>query len=75
MYYSFTDVHMYGSTTNSWEFISNMTIGRHCCFAAVLPYNQLMVVGGITDTDDEVITAKVEFASVREVQSALSQSC
>ena len=41
-----TAVHMYSSTTNSWEIISHMTTGRYECFTAVLPDNQLMVVGG-----------------------------
>ena len=43
-----TAVHMYNSTTNSWEIISHITIGRYQCFAAVVPDNQLMVVGGNT---------------------------
>ena len=43
-----TAVHMYNSTTNSWEIISHMTTGRCDCFTAVLPDNQLMVVGGET---------------------------
>ena len=41
-----TAVHMYNSTTNSWEIISHMTTD---CFTAVLLDNQLMVVGGWTD--------------------------
>jgi hypothetical protein len=43
-----TAVHMYQSTTNSWEVISHMTTPRSECLAAVLPDNQLMVVGGRT---------------------------
>ena len=43
-----TDVYMYNPTTNSWEIISHMTTGRSGCFTAVLPDNQLMVVGGNT---------------------------
>ena len=39
-------VYVYDSTTNSWEIISHMTTGRHDCSTAVLPDNQLMVVGG-----------------------------
>ena len=41
-----TAVYMYNSTTNSWEIISHMTTGRSRCFTAVLPNNQLMVMGG-----------------------------
>ena len=42
-------VYMYNSTANSWEIISHMTTGHWNCFTAVLPDNQLMVVGGTTD--------------------------
>jgi hypothetical protein len=43
-----TAVHMYQPTTNSWEVISHMTTPRTLCFSAVLPDNQLMMVGGRT---------------------------
>ena len=43
-----TAIHMYQPTTNSWEVISHMTIPRERCLAAVLPDNQVMVVGGWT---------------------------
>jgi hypothetical protein len=43
-----TAVHMYQPTTNSWEVISHMTTPRSRCLLAVLPDNQLMVVGGWT---------------------------
>ena len=43
-------VHMYNPTTYSWEPISHMLIPRHQCYAAVIPDNQLMVVGGYSDT-------------------------
>ena len=52
------EVYVYNSATNSWEIISHMRTGRYGCFTAILPDNQLMVVGGrgkVTDT--------VEFAS------------
>ena len=39
-------VYVYNHTTNSWKVISEMKIPRSKCFAAVLPNNQLMVVGG-----------------------------
>ena len=45
-----TAVFIYNSTTNSWEIISYMTTGRCDCFTAALPDNQLMVVGGYTDS-------------------------
>ena len=41
-----TAIHMYNTTTNCWEVISHMTTPRRQCLVAVLPHNQLMVVGG-----------------------------
>ena len=55
-----TAVYEYSSTNNSWEVISHMTTGQHGCFMAVLPNNQLMVVGGGTDRG---YTDTVELAS------------
>ena len=58
-----TAVHIYNSITDSWEIISHMITGRSECFTAVLPDNQLMVVGGTTAsgiTDEDT----VEFANV-----------
>ena len=43
-----TTVHMYQPTTNSWEVISHMIIPRSQYLSALLPDNQLMVVGGLT---------------------------
>ena len=43
-----TAVHMYQPTTDSWEVISHIATPRSGCLAAVLPDNQLMVVGGYT---------------------------
>ena len=45
-----TGVHVYDATTNSWQIISHMTTPRSKCIAAILPDNQLMVIGGRTDT-------------------------
>ena len=58
-------VYMYNSAANSWEIISHMKAARYDCFTAVLPDNQLMVVGGFMtlDTGENTID-KVEFASV-----------
>jgi hypothetical protein len=53
---------MYNPTTDSWEVISHMGTPRYNCIAAVLPNNQLMVVGGFTGGILE--TDSVEFASV-----------
>ena len=40
-------VRMYDPATNSWTTISHMSVARSYCFAAVLPDNQLVVVGGV----------------------------
>ena len=58
-----TAVHMYQPTTNSWEVISQMTTPRRECLAAVLPDNQLMVVGGGT-SDKTKKCDSVEFGTV-----------
>ena len=41
-----TAINMYNTTTDSWEVISHMATARHQCLVAVLPHNELMVVGG-----------------------------
>ena len=56
-----TAIHMYNTATNSWEVISHMTTPRSHCSVAVLPHNELMVVGGLT-LDGE--TDSVEIASI-----------
>ena len=58
-----TAVYMYSSATNSWGIISHMMIGRCDCIAAVLPDNQLVVVGGCTG-DKLTVTTTAEFASL-----------
>jgi hypothetical protein len=58
-----TVVYMYNQATNSWNVISHMTTARKACFAAVLPNNQLMVVGGLTGIHDRW-TNSVEFGSL-----------
>ena len=55
-----TAIHMYDTTTNSWKVISHMTTPRYRCLVAILPHNQLMVVGGRTAGDG---TNSVEIAS------------
>jgi serine/threonine protein kinase len=57
-----TAVHTYQPTTNSWKIISHMTTPRSECLAAVLPDNQLMVVGGRTTSDQ--LCNSVEFGTV-----------
>ena len=56
-----TAIHMYNTTTNSWEVISDITTPRSQCLVAVLPHNELMVVGGYTPNGE---TDSVEIASI-----------
>ena len=57
-----TAIHMYNTTTNSWEVISHMATPRRQCLVAVLPHNELMVVGGFTLHSG--FTDSVEVASI-----------
>ena len=54
-----TSVHVYNPSANAWEVVSHTLVARRQCFAAVLPDNQLMVVGGITDTGDSTDTVEI----------------
>ena len=58
-----TAIHMYDLSTNSWEVVSHMTTPRRKCYAAVLPENQLIVVGGYTGSDSTK-TDSVEIATL-----------
>ena len=57
-----TAVHMYNPTTDSWEVISHMGTPRYNCIAAVLPDDQLMVVGGYIN--ETATTDSIEFATI-----------
>ena len=59
-----SDVRIYHPTSNTWEVISKMIISRWHCFAAVLPTNELMVVGGRTTRSLFSETDSVEIATV-----------
>ena len=56
-----TVIHMYNTTTNSWEVISHMATPRSQCLLPVLPQNELMVVGGHIPND---VTDSTEIASI-----------
>ena len=63
-----SDIHWYNQDTKSWEVISHMIKPRCKCFAAVLPNNQLVVVGGNSESfvqSELDQTDSVEFASVK----------
>ena len=49
-------IHKYNPTTNSWDLISNMPTARYDCLAAVLPTNEMMVVGGRDQDIVEIAT-------------------
>ena len=52
-----TAIHMYNTTTSSWEVISHMTTPRSECLVAVLPQDKLVVVGGdAKNTSVEIAT-------------------
>jgi serine/threonine protein kinase len=65
-----TGVHMYNPTTDSWEVISHMGTPRWRCIAAVLPNNQLMVVGGMTGKMYNTNTDSTDLATV-ELHAAM----
>ena len=49
-----SDIHRYNPSTDSWEVISHMALPRAQCFAAVLPDNQVMIVGGFTKGNETI---------------------
>ena len=55
-----TAVYMYQPITNCWVVISHIKIPRCKCLAAVLPDNQLMIMGGSTK-DDKKWCDSIEF--------------
>ena len=58
-----TAIHMYDQTADEWIIISHMSSGRNQCFAAVVPDNQLIIVGGWIDTtQDQTASDVVEIA-------------
>ena len=62
-----TAIHQYNPATNSWEVISHMPTGRSSTLVAVLPGNQLMVVGGYTHLFGKISrTNIVEIATLQE---------
>ena len=56
-------VYAYDPTTDCWDVISTMPTARHGSLVAVLPGNQLMVVGGCTGRSGSSTTDKVEVAT------------
>ena len=61
-YHKFTaTIHMYNPSAKCWEVVSHMNRQRYDCYSALLPDNQLMVVGGQTE---QGVTDIVEIASL-----------
>ena len=52
-----TAVHMYDPTTDSWSVISHMSIPQESCLVALLPKDELMVVGGLFSQTNSVEVA------------------
>ena len=61
-------VYKYDPTTNSWDIISNVPTARYWCLVAVLPTNEMMVVGGNTSNSIRSTTDKVEVANWDELK-------
>ena len=55
-----TALHVHNATSNSWEIVSHMATPRFRCLVAVLPQNELMVVGSYTPGE----TDSVEIATI-----------
>ena len=65
------NIYSYNTKHNSWEVISQIPTARCQCLVAVLPNNELMVVGGIIEN---YITDKVEIATLQEKNQAKGKS-
>ena len=60
-----TAIYMYDQIADEWEVVDHMSSGKNRCFAAVLPDNRLMVVGGWIETiQDQTASNKIEFAEI-----------
>jgi N-acetylneuraminic acid mutarotase len=57
-------IHKYNPTTISWDLISNIPTARWFCLVAVLPTNELMVVGGYNKGGNSKIVEMSLIASV-----------
>jgi hypothetical protein len=55
-------IHKYNPTANSWDLISNMPTARWDSLVAVLPTNEMMVVGGQVGYGSADICTEVEIA-------------
>ena len=56
---SITAIFLYSPSTNTWEVVSCMRLPRQRCFAAALPGNRLIVMGGETDTEQKTNAVEI----------------
>ena len=56
-----SDIHKYNPNTSSWDLINNMPTARFRCLVAVLPTDEMMVVGGFESIGS--IIDKLEIAN------------
>ena len=54
-------IYAYNQETDSWEIITHMPTARYQCLVAILPHNELMVVGGWTGTKETDIVETAKF--------------
>ena len=66
-----TAVHVYDPVADSWKLVSHMLTPRIKCFAAVLPNNKLIVVGGRTNEGVTVILGKKTGNTTQTVEMAI----
>jgi hypothetical protein len=59
-----SSVYNYNTTTNSWNVVSNMPTARTYCLVAVLPTNEMIVVGGFTTRAYSSLVDKVETVDI-----------
>ena len=56
---SSNDIYLYDATKDSWDVISQMSIPRHACFAAVLNNHELVIIGGYNLDSVEIATLSI----------------
>jgi hypothetical protein len=59
-----SSVYKYNSIANSWNVISNMPTARTYCLVAVLPTNEMIVVGGFSTRAYSSLVDRVETVSI-----------
>ena len=64
-------VYMYDPVADSWDVISHLSTARIKCFAAVLPDNTIMVMGGCTNEEVSIIMGQKSGKNTDSVEMAL----